>query len=428
MDFFGLTMFSILMAIFGYFQSIPLTGVDRLQDGLSKGYVLSHFGMMVDRFFPVAYANDSFENTELQYDTTSAVLALTSPEPKSDSVVDSALTNPNTPTDDMTGYETHIVPLVADWNGSDRWIFRDTQYLDLIADRTRYVGFSSQIWSAAQSFSRIVVLLGLPIILVSVLFVAFVYWRDVRTADAEIMSFTNEVRSRRASLQRKIDLASYAIDQTLDDIVRHISAQQERIHQDLASFRPDDVISQEMGAFREKLELLIQSEFDRQASWVKDYLEELEQVRQTLPGPAEIRGQCDEFQEILQQAKEVHNSLNGTLKHMDELLNSRPVASLSQGSVSLVDEFHTVRSISSNEGTGLSNMSERIRETTHLQPQSLSQWVMASDRHAMTAEEFDKAREIRRERVKMRCANRVKANSASMNGQSGTAMTDRSSW
>ncbi|ODM18976.1 hypothetical protein SI65_05593 [Aspergillus cristatus] len=419
MDFFGLTMFSILIAIFGYFQSIPLTGVDRLQDGLSKGYALGHFGMMVDRFFPVAYANDSFENSELQYDTTSAVLVSTSPEPKSDSVVDSALTNSNTSTDDTTGYTTHIVPLVADWNESDPWIFRDTQYFDLIADRTRYVGFSSQIWSAAQSFSRVAVLLGLPIILVSVLFVAFVYWRDVRTADAEIMRFTNEVRSRRASLQRKIDLASYAIDQTLDDIVRHISAQQERIHQDLASFRPDDVISQEMGAFREKLELLIQSEFDRQASWVKDYLEELEQVRQTLPGPAEIRAQCDELQEIFQQAKEVHNSLNGTLKHIDELLNSRPVASLSQGSITLVDEFHAVRSISSNEGTGSSNVSERIRENTHLQPQSLSQWVMASGRHAMTPEEFDKAREIRRERVKMRCANRVKANSASTNGQSG---------
>lgn len=430
MDSFGLTMFLILIAIFGYFQYIPLTGINRLQDSLSKEYVLGHFGMMVDRFFPVAYGNDSFANSEIRSDTPSAVVLSTLSEPEPvDHAVDAVMANFSASVDYTIGYTTDIVSLGADQNESDSWLFRDTHYLDLIAIRSRYAGFSSHIWSVIKSFFGLAVLLGLPVILVGSLSVAFTYWRDLRTADAEIMRFTSEVQFRRASLRRKIDLAALVIDQTLDETVRHISAEQERVHQDLASFRPDDVISQEMSAFRDKLELLIQSEFDRQVSWVRDYLEELEQVRQSLPGPAEIRAQCEEFQETFQQSKEVHKSLNDALKHINELSRSRQTPPLSQDSLSLVgDEFHAVRSISSNEGTSSSNVSERIRDNTDMQPQSLSHWVMASGRRAMTPEEFDKAREIRRERVKMRCANRVKTDSASSNGQSWTAMTDRFYW
>lgn len=430
MDSFGLAMFSILIAIFGYFQSIHLTGIERLQDGLGKEYVLDHFGMMVHRFFPVAYGNDSFANSEIRSDAPSAVVLSTSSEPEPvDHAVDAVMANFSASVDDTIGYTTDIVSLDVDQNESDSWLFRDTHYLNLIAIRSRYAGFSSQIWSVIKSFFGLAVLLGLPVILVGTLSVAFMYWQDLRTADAEIMRFTNEVQSRRASLRRKIDLAVLVVDQTLDEIVRHISAEQERVHQDLASFRPEDVISQEMSAFREKLELLIQSEFHRQVSWVKDYLEELEQVRQSLPSPAEIRAQCKEFQEMFQQAKEVHNNLKDALKHIDELSRSRQTPLLSQDSLSLVDdEFHAVHSISSNEGTGSCNVSERFRDNAHTPPQSLSQWVMASGRHAMTPEEFDKAREIRRERVKMRCANRIKTDSASSNVQSWTAMTNRSSW
>lgn len=431
MNSFGLTMFSILIAIFGYFQSIPLTGVDRLQNGLSKGCFLGHFGMMVDRYFPVTYANNSYVKFERQHDTPSAVLVSTTPEPESNSVVDSALTNFDIFADDTKGYTADIVPLSADWNVSDPWLFVDTvdtQYFDLIADSARSAGSSSQIWSAVKSFSRVAILLGLPITFVSVLRIAFAHWKDLRTTDSEIMRFTNETQSRRASLRRKIDLAAMVVDETLDEIVRHISAKQERMHQDLASFCPDDVISQEMRALREKLELLIQSEFDRQASWMKDYLSELEQVCQYLPSPAEIRAQCEEFQKTFQQAKGVHNNLNRVLKHINELLASRQKAPLSQDSVSFLDdELHVVHSISSNEGIDSSNMSERICDNTYLQPQSLSKWVMASGRHAMTPDEFNKAREIRRERLMMRYAKRVKAKSASTNGQSRTVMTDRSS-
>lgn len=380
-----------------------------MQDGLSKGYVLSHFGMMVDRFFPVAYSNDSFANSDASSDV---VLSTPEPEPVA-YIVDTIMANFSASVDDTIGYTTDIMSLSADQNESEPWLFRDTHYLDQIAIRSRYAGFSSQTWSVMKSLFGLAVLLGLPVILVGSLTVAFTYKRDLRIADAKIMRFTREVQSRRASLRRKIDLAALVVDQTLDEIARHISAEQERVHQDLASLRPNDVISQEMSAFREKVEFLVQSKFDRHVSWVRDYLEELDQVRQSLPGPADIRAQCEEFQETFQQAKKVHKNLNGALKHIDGLLSSRQTPPLSQNSLSLVDdEFHALRSISSNEGTGSGNVGERIRVNLNPQPQSLSQWVMASGRQAMTPEEFDKAREIRRERVKMRCANRIKTDSA----------------
>lgn len=424
MNTFGLTMFSILIAIFGYFQCIPLTGINRLQDCLRKEYALGHFGMMVDRFSPVAYDNDSFASSEIQSDAPSAVVLLTSSklEPVG-YAVDTVMANFSASVDDKIGYTTDIVSLGADQNESYSGFFHDTYCPYLIAICSRYAGFPSQIWPVIKSFFGLAVPLGPLVILVGSLTVAFTYWRKLRTAGAEVMRLTSKVQSRRASLQRKIDLAASVVDQTLDEIARHIPAEQERIHQYLASFRPDDVINQEINAFREKLEFFIQSEFDKQIPLVRDYLEELEQVRQTLPGPVEIRAQCEKFQETFEQAKEVHSNLKDALKHIDELLRSKQTPSLSQ----VDDEFHAVRSISSNEGTGPRNVNERIRGNTGTRSRSLSRWVMASGRHEMTPEEFNKALEIRRERVNMRCANRVKTDSVSSNGQSCTAMTDRCS-
>lgn len=428
MDSFGLTMFSILIAVLGYFQPVSLTGIsDRLQNGLGKEYVLDPLGMIVDRFLPVLHSNDTLADSELQFDMSSAVVSISSEQEPVGSVMNAPTVNFSASPDDTTGYKTDTVSLIADWNESGSRPFSSNQYLDLATDRPELPEFSSQIRLAVRTLFRYAVLLGPPAIVAAVLLVGFAYCRDLRAADSEIMGFINEIQSKRASLRQKVDLAILIIDQELAETERHILAEQERVHQELTSFRPDAVFSQEVNAFREKLELLIQCEFDRQVSWVKDYLQELQQLRQSLPSSAEIRSQCDEFQETLQQAKDAHNKLTDALKHIDELLDSlsterrQKAVPLVQDSFSLIDdELHAVRSISSNGESGSSKASEGFRDNAQTQPQPLSQWVMASARRAMTPEEFEKARQIRRQRVKMRCAARPKANSASSYGQSWT--------
>lgn len=411
MDFLGFTLFSIFMALIRYFQPGSLTGIsavysipERLQEDLHK----NHSGEIIDKISPTFHSNDSSTNPGPQPGTPSIPTTAVVPTPDP---VGSGL---NAPFGNLT--VSGSVSTVADWDEFDSWYFHDTNRVDPISNFLEMAGFSNPDLLFIKNSVKITGLLGLSVILIGIGVVISNFWRHLQTADEEVMEFANAVRSKRALLLHRLDLAAFVLDNQLDQVTKQIMLEQKRIHEELASFRPDWFIGQEVNSFREALELHVQTEVDQQVSCMKDSLRELEQVRQAIPDPAKVRAQYEEFQDMLQQSKEMYGKLNDSLKQIESLSYSFKTRQnkdlhVSQGAtVPVREELPVTRPPSTETGMGNSRTEEGVIGNTENKCHSmngkvstpLAQWVMSSARRAMTPEEIDNEWKIRRERAIMR--------------------------
>lgn len=404
---FGLTVFSIVMAVIGYFQFIPLKAMQpvySISERLQEGFCRVHFGGVFDKAFQEVHGNNLSVKLGLQ----------TVPTP----------TVPNS-ANYTTRNITDRISMIGNWDKLDHWAPRNVnQTIGSIPGAWETAGFSSTNLLFIMSLTKPAILYGLPVILtVGMLsIIVFAFWRNMQTANAEIMGFTSKVRSTRTSILQKLDMVALAADKHLDQTKRRMLAEQERIHEELAAFHPSSVIDHEVQVFREKFELQVQDEFNNQTAWVKEYLRDLEQARQTVPDPGEIRAKYEELRHVFQQPQEACANLDDTMKHIESFLKfftqkQGRVLFITQDAAALLDEeIQPTHSIPRGEEQSHSkNSEEEAQKTAQTELQHgkaelekpLAQWVMASARGKMTPEESDKARRIRRERVQMRCATRT---------------------
>lgn len=399
------------MALIRYFQPNSLTGIsavysipERLHEGLRK----DHFGGIIDKNVSTIHSNDSSKNPGIQPGTPSIPTAAIVPTP------DPAGPVLNAPFGNLT--VSGSVSTVADCDEFDSWYFHDTNRVDPISNFLEVAGFSNPDPLFIKNSAKITGLLGLSVILIGVGVVISNFWRHLQTADDEVMEFANAVRSKRALLLHRLDLAAFVLDKQLDQVAKRIMLEQERIHEELASFRPDWFIGQEVNSFREALELHVQTEVDQQVSCMKDSLRELEQVRQAIPDPVKVRAQYDEFQDMFRQSKEAYSKLNDSSKKIERLSDpftarQNKDLSISQDATVPTKEELPVTPLSSiDEGLSKSKTEEDVIGNTESKGNNakgkvttpLAQWVMSSARRAMTSEEIDNEWKIRRERAIMR--------------------------
>ena len=411
MNFLGLTMLYIFMALISYFQPRPLTAVDavysipeRLQEGLRK----DQSGGRIDKNSPTIHSIHSSMSSVLQHDAPSIPTAADVLTPES---ANSVL---NAPFGNLTVSDS--VSTVADWDEFGPWYFHDTnQRFDPISDFLESAGFSNLDSLFIKNPVNITGLLGLSVVLVGVGIVISNSWRHLKAADDEAMEFANVVRSKRALLLHRLDLAAFAIDKQLDQVSKQIMLKQKRVHDELASFRLD-CIEQEVNTFCEALDLHVQSEVDQQVSRVKDSLRELEESHQAIPDPAKVRAQYEELQGMVRQSKEAYGKLNDSLKQVESLSDSFATRQekdlpVSQDVTVPVQEELPVMCPPSID-TGLSNSKtkegavgsaeNRYHNEEGKRTTPLAQWVMLSARRVMTQEEIDNEWKIRRERAMMR--------------------------
>ncbi|KAI9929277.1 hypothetical protein MW887_001685 [Aspergillus wentii] len=133
-------------------------------------------------------------------------------------------------------------------------------------------------------------------------------------ADAELLRFIREVKSRRSFLMAKIDNAASTVDKELEEITSNITVQQERLGNQLASFQAEDFIYMEVNAFREHFEQQVQVEIDRQIPHVQSFLDELKEAKQAIPSPVEIQAHYEDFQN---EVKRFKNQIIGILARID---------------------------------------------------------------------------------------------------------------
>lgn len=426
---FDITMLSIVLAFIGYFQPGPLAAMQpaygvpqRFQEGLHKDYVLRSLGVIVDKVWPITHGNATAMHTSSIPDTVTVPTPIeTDPVSETDTVVDELSDSPED-TAEYTASDGYAV-MVNDEDEQDTYLPRTiTQLLGRIS---RIIGLASLLPPYpvfTKCLIQAIVLLGLPAFLVVVLFVVFNFWRDLPAADAEIMGFADEIQTKRVSLLHRIDLATLIVDRELDDIALHIQTKRERVRDELDSFHPNDSIDLEMNAFREKLESRLQEKLDRQVSWVRDFMHNVEQARQGIPDPAEIWAQCEKFEKTLQRSKDARAYLEDALEQSRTALDlikekHNKLSSASRGTTSSTEELCSTCPTSNDEATSHDNGKTRYqddaygilkskRKNEEGQSKLVAQWVMASDRKEMTPEEFEKARKLRRERVEMRHGSR----------------------
>lgn len=411
MDFLGLAMLSIFMALISYFQPRSLTAVnavysihERLQEGLRK----DKSGARIDKNSPTIHSNDSSMSSVLQPDASSIPTAadVLTPEP-TNSVL-------NAPFGNLTVSDS--VSTVADWDEFDPWYFHDTnQRFDPISDFIESAGFSNLDSLFIKNPVKVTGLLGLSVVLVRVGVAISNFWRNLKTADDEVMEFTNVVRSKRALLLHRLDLAAFVIDKQLDQVSKQIALKQKRVHVELASFRLD-CIEQEVNTFREALELHAQSEVDQQVSRVKDSLRELEESHQAIPDPAKVRAQYEKLQDMVRQSKEAYGKLNDSLKQVESLSDSfttrqeKDLPVSQDVTVPVQEQLPVMRPPPTDTGLSNSKMKEgavgsaenRYHNEEGKRTTPLAQWVTLSARRVMTQEEIDDEWKIRRERAMMR--------------------------
>ena len=397
MDFLGLTMFSIFMALISYFKPGSLTAInavgsipERLQEGLRK----DHSGGRIDKNSPTIHSNDSSMSSVLQPDAFS---------------IPTANSELNTPFGNLTVSDS--VSTVADWDEFDPWYFHDTnQRFGPVLNFLDSAGFSNLDSLSIKNSVKITGLLGLSVVLVGVGVVISNFWRHLKTADDEVMGFTNAVRSKRALLLHRLDLVAFVLDKQLDQVSKQIMLKQKRVHEELASFR-FDCIEQEINTFREAFESDVQAEVDQLVSRVKDLLRELEES-----DPAKVRAQYEELQGVVRRSKEAYGKLNDSLKQIESLSDSSSTRQnkdlpVSQDvTVPVQDELPDTRTPSTDTGLSDSKTKEgavgsaenRYHNEAGKRTTPLAQWVMSSARRAMTREEIDNEWKIRRERAMMR--------------------------
>lgn len=414
MDFLGFTLLSIFMALIRYFQPGSLTGIsavcsipERLQEGLRR----DHFGGIIDKNLPTLHSNSSSMNPGIQPGAPSIPTAAVVPTPEpAGSVL-------NAPFGNLTVSDS--VSTVADWDEFDPWYFHyfhDTnQRFDPISNFLEMAGFSNPDPLFIKNSVKITGLLGLSVILVGVGVVISNFWRHLKQADDEVMEFANAVRSKRAFLLHRLDLAAFVLDRQLDQVAKQIMLEQKRVHEELASFRPDLFIGQEVNTFREALELHVQTEVDQQVSRIKVSLRELEEVRQAIPDFAKVRAQHEEFQDMLRQSKKAYGKLNDSLEQIERLSDSLTTRQnkdlpISQDVTVPVQELPVTRPSPTKAGLGnikteedvVGSAENKCHNGEGKRTSPLDQWVMSSARRAMTREEIDNEWKVRRERAMMR--------------------------
>lgn len=374
MSFFSIVMIITILVLVTSPHTGPMASIQsfyntpqRLQDVLSTDKI-GHLGGIVDEFQPYMQSDDSI----MQSDTLAVVhtVPMTPFEPEPASEIDGnnhALANVYQNEEDPSflqavlrfGWISYIVGLLA------------LLPLHITISLTQTVVFS-----------------GIAAILGGALFVVFNFWRDLQTADMELMGFAQDIQTKRASILQRLNMASLIVDKGLGNIATHVQMEQERVHDDLASFRPGDSISLEVGAFREKLESWLQNEFDQQVSSMKDFLHDLKQTRHGNPNLAKIKAQQERLDVILQQT----NGMDGS--------NSRyTTSSTDEGPSSTCPTSSDGGTSHGHDKTGYK---KKHHNTEDGQSKLVAQWVMASHRAEMTQEELEKAQRLRRERVDMR--------------------------
>lgn len=375
MGFFSIVMIITILVLVTSLHTGPMASIQslyntpkRLQDVLSTGKI-GHSGGKVNEFQPYMQSDDS----TMQSNTLAVVptVAMTPFEPEPASEVDGdkhALAN-------VCQNEEHPSFLQAVLRFG--WISYIVRLLVILP------------LHITRSLTQTVVLSGIAAILGGALFVVFNFWRDLQTADMELMGFAQGIHTKRAAILRRLNMASVIVDSELDNIATHVQMEQERVHGELASFRPSDSISLEVGAFREKLESWLQNEFDQQVSSMKDFLRDIKQTHHGNPDIAKIKAQQERLDVILQQT----NGMDGS--------NSRYTTS------STDEEPSSTCPTSSDGGTSDDHDKAGYKKTHHNaeegQSKLVAQWAMASHRAEMTPEELEKAQKLRRERVDMRC-------------------------
>lgn len=436
----SITMLSIFIAFIGYFQPGPLAAIQptysvpqRLEEGFRKDHLLRSLGGILDKVWPIIHGNTS----SMQPDTFLSPATVTVSNPiQTDPIseTDFVLDKPNNLPEDTAEYAASDGYSVVLYDQGEH----ESDYPRTIIQRlgwiSRTIGLTSILYPYSLFIKRHIhamLLLGLPAVLIGVLFFAFSFWRDLQAADAEIMGFTDEIQVKKASLLHHIDLAAMIVDRELDGITSYIQMERGRVHDELDSFRPNDTIELEMNVFREKLETRLQDSFDRQVSWVRDFVNDIEQVRQGIPDLAEIRAQYEGLDNTLRRSKDTHGRLENALEQSQTALDligkrNSKLSSTSRGTASSTEEkLCSTCPSSSDEGTSQGN--DKIEHESHVysdsgsngqneegQSKLVSEWVTASYRKKMSPEEFEKARKLRRERVEMRCASRKESHHRSL--------------
>lgn len=426
----SITMLSIFIAFIGYFQPGPLAAIQptysvpQRLEGFRKDYLLrSCLGGIFDKVWPIIHRN----TISMQPDTSlfPATVTVSNPiatEPisETDLILDKSNGLPEDTAEYAVSDDYSVVIYDQDEHESDhpRTIIQRLGWI------SRIIGLTSILYPYplfTKSDIHAMLSLGLPAVLIGFLFLAFSFWRDLQAADAEIMGITDEIQVKKVSHLDRIYLATMIIDRELNGITSHIQMERERVHEELDSFRPNGTIELEMNAFREKLETRLQDNSDRQISWVREFVNDIEQVRQGIPDLAEIRAQCEGLENTLRQSKDARGHLEDALEKSQTALDlikkrNSKLSSTSRGTASSTEELCSTCPTSSDEGTSQGNDkteheshaysdSEKIGQNEEEgQSKLVAQWVTASYRKEMSPEEFEKARKLRRERVEMRCA------------------------
>lgn len=265
MDLVTLTLFSMAMASFGLFQSIPFTAIqprysfpERFQSAFRIAYVMGHAGEALNMVFPPRYLNGSLiDPGELTMALPSAPLAVS---------VSTDSGNLYPAMDNLS--EQTAVAVFTDYT-------MDSEYFDAASGKfnsqfgSRFLRqITSYLYPLIQYLKNPYWVLSLfaPVALIKMAVVATnsisrgrKCIQAVEMVDAEIMVFVKEIRAKKTAILKRVDDELALIDKGLSDLSMHVKSERERISTELASLRFDAFVQNEVEQVRKYVESRFQN-------------------------------------------------------------------------------------------------------------------------------------------------------------------------
>lgn len=285
MDLLALSIFSIFMAIFGSYESVPLTAIhpaydfpERFWGAFKLSWTMCQVGTVISMVFPPRYLNGSlidpggFITTLPSAAPTETITTALSviPAPISSDIVNdlSIIQTENPGTAESSEGRTRVSiwvvllrVLLGYFSPEDQERQRQSSFVDLLLN-------PFWVLSMVGPFAVMrAVVQGL------LLFKRREYTQTDQVADDEILGIVREIRVKKAELLKKLDEELSVVDAEVSDVSMRIKAERERICIELASLRVHHLIQDEVVQVRKSVESRFQCELEGK---VKELIAELD--------------------------------------------------------------------------------------------------------------------------------------------------------
>ncbi|OJJ51344.1 hypothetical protein ASPZODRAFT_163194 [Penicilliopsis zonata CBS 506.65] len=359
MELLSITVVSIAMAIFGFFQAIPMAAIQTtnnflqtIQTGLRNNFVVRTISpSVIPQNTSIVQTEFTPPDEPVLAEPPMVAVSVDITEDNRDSFEPSYFPGVNalTPTKDKT---------------DDTFTFIRSYLSDVMINNFLYLALS--VGASVIAYAWIIVYTFRTR-----------YQAAAQHADSTIKHFVKDLHEKRANLVQNVQNASMNLEDEIYDIAGTIAENRQVVITDLNDISDHfcKELDAQLTALRQDMEVKLEDEFDRQADQVKTFMRHLEESCLEIPDPAELyhhmqfaeeeggehpqtdfddEQSSDTSQDVEDEARVLNDYIEKLERELEELENEeqacyapKPLKEDSNANVHGEDEDHTVVSPSS---------------------------------------------------------------------------------